>query len=73
MDGAKDRMPHLHHPHLGGLVHQVRSALHSVGSRNLLEHHPLQYQEQSKINEKVIEAPTDLNEPTISSVNPLVM
>jgi hypothetical protein len=55
------------------LSSHVKSAPHSTNSRNLLKRHPPQRQGHSGIDEKVIEAPTDLNEPTISSLDELVM
>jgi hypothetical protein len=68
MDGTEDGMPHLHHPPpLGGLGHQVEPALQSIGSMNLLEHHPPKHQEHSGIDEKAIEAPIDLDEPSSSA------
>jgi hypothetical protein len=57
-------------PHLGKLSDQVRTAPHNTDSKNLLEHCPPQRQKHLRTNEKAMEAPTDLNKSTISSLGP---
>jgi hypothetical protein len=52
------------------LSSQVKPAPHSIDSKNLLECHPPQRQEHSGIDENTKEAPTDLYEPTFSSLGP---
>ena len=54
-------------PHLERLSNQVRHAPHSIDSENLLEQNLPQHQEHSRIDEKAVEAPTDLDEPTSSA------
>jgi hypothetical protein len=54
-------------PHMGRLGNQGRQAPHSTDSKNLLEHHPPQHHEHSKIDEKVMDAPTNIDEPSFSA------
>jgi hypothetical protein len=52
------------------LSNEVRSTSGSNVSWNLLEHHPPRPQEHPETNENALEAPTDLSEPTFSSLGP---
>jgi hypothetical protein len=45
----------------------VRPTPYNTDSKNLLEHHPPQRQEQSRTDKKVVETPTDPDEPTSSA------
>jgi hypothetical protein len=55
---------------VGRLNIQVRPTSQSNVSRNLLEHHPSWWQEHPGTNENAMEALTDLNESTFSSLGP---
>jgi hypothetical protein len=55
---------------MGRLSNQARPTPQSMISWNLLEHHPPQWQEHPGTNENTMEAPTDLDEPTLSSMGP---
>jgi hypothetical protein len=57
-------------PHVGRLSGQAKPAPHNTNSKNLLEHRPPQWQEHPGTNENAMEAPTDLYEPTFSSLGP---
>jgi hypothetical protein len=51
-------------PRVGRLSNQVRPLPRSNVPKNNLEPHPPQRREHSRTNEKAVEAPIDLNEPT---------
>jgi hypothetical protein len=58
---------------MGRLTNQVILASRSNVPKNLLEHPPPWHQEHSGTTEKVMEALTDLDEPTYSVRGPLAM
>jgi hypothetical protein len=58
-------------PHSGRLSDQVRIAPHNTYSKNLLEHHLSQRQEDSGTDGNAMEAPTDLYKLTISCLGPI--
>jgi hypothetical protein len=59
--------------HLGKLGLQGRPAPQGSDPKNLLEHYPPHHKEYSGIDKKVMEAPTDPDEPASSNLDPLVM
>jgi hypothetical protein len=52
---------------------QGRPAPQGNDPKNLLEHYPPHRQEHSEIDKKAMQAPTDIDEPTISNMDPLAL